>query len=48
MDYIAVNDCRKDVNYFHFMSTNDRGFFSLCVKISSIIAKEKASHEKDV
>ena len=47
MDYIDVNVCTTGVNYFHFLSTNDRGFFSLCVRILSIIAKEKASHEKD-
>lgn len=48
MDYADVNGCIKDVNYFHFLSMSSREFFSLCVRILDIIAKEKAHHEKDV
>lgn len=48
MDYIDASGCTKDLNYFHFLSTNDRGFFSPCLRILSIIAKKKASHEKDI
>lgn len=48
MDYIDVNGCIKDVNYFHFLSTSSREYFSLCVRILGIIAKEKAPHEKNV
>lgn len=48
MDYIDVNGCIKDVNYFHFPSTISGECFSLCVRISGIIAKEKTPHEKDV
>lgn len=48
MDYIDVNGCIKYVNYFHFLSPSSGEFFSLCVRILGIIAKEKAPHEKDV
>lgn len=48
MDYIDVNGCIKYANYFHFLSTSSGEFFSLCVRILGIIAKEKAPHEKDV
>lgn len=48
VDYIDVNGCIKGVNDFHFLSTSSRVFFSLCVRILGIIAKEKAPHEKDV
>lgn len=30
VDYIDVNGRIKDVNYFHFLSTSSREFFSLC------------------
>lgn len=48
MDYIDVNGCIKDVNYFHFLFTSSKEFFNLCLRILGIIAKEKAPHEKDV
>lgn len=48
MDYIDVNGCIKDKNYFHSLPTSSREFFTLCVRILGIIAKEKAPHEKDV
>lgn len=48
MDYIDVNDCINDINYFHFLSTSSREFFNLCVGTLGIIAKEKAPYEKDV
>lgn len=48
MDYIDVTGCIKDKNYFHSLPTSSREFFTLCVRILGIIAKEKAPHEKDV